>query len=87
MDITRSKCCRRLTFVNVASCPHCGKAFSPGTLQSKALAEDKEFNKKINALFLAVLVALAAMSIFIFSQYPAKPTAASYPDHVLKSLR
>ena len=84
MDITKSTCCRRLTFVNVASCPHCGNAFPAGALQDKAIAEVKAFNRNINALFLAVLVALAAVSIFIFWQRPSKPLAVSHADHVLK---
>ena len=82
MDITRSNCCHRLSFVNLASCPHCGKACSPGTLQSQARAEDKTFNKKVYALFLAVFVTLALASIFILSQYPTNAPAASHIEHV-----
>ena len=83
MDITRSMCCHRLSFVNLVSCPHCGKAFSPGTLKSQALAEDKSFNKKVYALFVAAFVVLAAVSIFVLSQRPSKPVAASHLEHVL----
>jgi hypothetical protein len=82
MDITKSTCCRRLSFVNAVSCPHCGQAFPPGTLKAKALAEDKAFNKKVYVLFLAALVALAAVSIFILSQHPSKPPAAGHLEHV-----
>ena len=81
MDITRSMCCHRLSFVNLVSCPHCGKTFSPGTLQSQARAEDKAFNKKVYALFLAVFVVLAVWSIFIFSRQPA----ARHLEHALNN--
>lgn len=83
MDINRSTCCHRLSFVNLVSCPHCGKAFLSGTLKSQALAEDKLFNKKVYALFLAVFVFLAVASIFILSQQSAKPPAASHLEHLL----
>ena len=83
MDITRSVCCHRLSFVNLASCPHCGKAFSAGTLQSQARAEDKAFNNKVYVLFLAVFVALTVVSIFILSQQPTRPPATSHLEHAL----
>ena len=82
MDITKSTCCRRLSFVNAVSCPHCGEAFQPGTLRAKALAEDKAFNRKVYALFLAAFVVLAAVSIFILSQHPSKPTDAGHLQYV-----
>ena len=82
MDITRSVCCHRLSFVDLVSCPHCGKAFSAGMLQSQARAEDKAFNKKVYALFLAVFVVLAVVSIFILSQHVTSPPAASRIEHV-----
>ena len=58
MDITKSLCCRRLCFSNAASCPHCGEPFQPGALKAKAVAENKAFEMKALALFLAALVAL-----------------------------
>src|ERR1043165_327596 len=83
MDITRSKCCHRLSFVNLASCPHCGKAFSPGMLQSQARAEHKAFNKQVYAVFLAAFVVLAVVSIFLLAQQQTKPPAASHLERVL----
>ena len=83
MDITRSTCCHRLSFVNLVLCPHCGKTFLPGLLKSKALAEDKAFNKKLNALFLSVFVALALVSVFLLLQHPAKSPAVSHLEQVL----
>lgn len=71
MDITKSTCCNRLSFVNAILCPHCGKAFQPGTLKAKAVAEDKAFNRKAYGLLFAAFVALVAVSIFILSQHPS----------------
>ena len=71
MDITKSTCCNRLTFINVILCPHCGKAFQSETLKGKAVAEDKAFNRKTYGLFLAAFVALVAVSTFILSQHPS----------------
>ena len=82
MDITRSTCCRRLSFVNRASCPHCGQAFLPGTLQARAVAEDRAFNQKVYGLFLVVFIALAAVSVFILLQHPAKSPAVSHLEHI-----
>lgn len=86
MDITRSACCRRLSFVNLASCPHCGKAFPPATLKAKGLAEDKAFNRKVRALFLAVFVVWAVVSIFILAQHVSKQPAANKLEHLPASL-
>jgi hypothetical protein len=82
MDITRSACCHRLSFVNLVSCPHCGKAFTPGTLKARALAENKAFSKKIYALFLVAFIALAAVSIFIVSQHPSSSPAVSHLEPI-----
>lgn len=83
MDMTKSTCCHRLSFVNLASCPHCGKGFSPGELKSKARAEDKAFDKKIYALFLAVFIVLAVVSIVILSQHASNLPAASHTSNRL----
>jgi len=56
MGLTRSLCCRRLCFTSTASCPHCGKAFQPGALNAKAVAEDKAFDKKFHILFLVMFL-------------------------------
>ena len=58
MDITKSTCCRRRSFINLVSCPHRGNAFPAGTRKAKAFAEDKAFNRKGYALFLAALLIL-----------------------------
>jgi hypothetical protein len=82
MDIIKSTCCRRLSFVNALSCPHCGEAFPTGALKAKALAEDKAFNRRVYVLFLAAFLALAAVSILILSQRPAKPAPESHLQYV-----
>lgn len=65
MDLTKSLCCRRLCFTNAASCPHCGKAFQPGALKAKAVAEDKAFDRKAHALFLATFLVLPVVIFFV----------------------
>ena len=65
MDLTKSLCCRRLCFANAASCPHCGKAFQPGALKAKAVAEDKAFDRKAHALFLAAFLVLPVVMFFV----------------------
>jgi hypothetical protein len=64
MGLTKSLCCHRLCFTNVDSCPHCGRAFPPGTLKAKAVAEDKAFDRKAHVLFLAAF-ALAAVLVLV----------------------
>jgi hypothetical protein len=52
----------------VASCPHCGKPFQSGTLRAKAVAEEKAFDRKANVLFLAALVVVPAVLLFVHFQ-------------------
>jgi len=65
MRLTRSSCCRRLCFTNAASCPHCGKAFQPGSLDKKAAKEDKAFDQRSHVLFLAAFLVLPVVLFFI----------------------
>jgi hypothetical protein len=65
MDLTKSLCCHRLCFTNAASCPHCGKAFQPGALKAKAVAEGKAFELKARALFLVAFLAVPAVLLLI----------------------
>jgi hypothetical protein len=65
MRLTRSFCCRRLSFSNAASCPHCGKGFPPGSLDAKATQEDKAFDQRSHALFLIAFLVLPLMPFFI----------------------
>jgi hypothetical protein len=68
MDLTKSPCCHRLCFTDTASCPHCGKAFQPGALQAKAVAEDRAFGRKAHALFLVAFLAVPAMLLLVHFQ-------------------
>lgn len=70
MNLTKSLCCRRISFTNAASCPHCGKAFQAGTLKAKAVAEDKAFNRNAHVLFIIAFVVLPAVLFFLqFQNY------------------
>ena len=68
MNLTKSLCCHRLCFTNLASCPHCGRPFQSGTLRAKAVAEEKAFDTKANVLFLAALVVVPALLLFVHFQ-------------------
>jgi hypothetical protein len=65
MRLTRSLCCRRLCFTNAASCPHCGKAFQPGSLDEKSVGEDKAFDQRSHVRFLVAFLVLPVVLIFI----------------------
>jgi hypothetical protein len=65
MGLTKSLCCHRLCFTNAASCPHCGKALQPGMLKAKAVAEDKAFDRRAHALFLAAFLAVPAVLLLV----------------------
>ena len=65
MGLTRSLCCHRLSFTDAAFCPSCGKTFQPGALQAKAIAEEKAFSMKANALFLGAFLTLLGVLTFV----------------------
>lgn len=65
MDITKSFCCRRLCLTNALSCPHCGKGFQPGSLEAKAVAENKAFDRKLLVTFLAVFLIFPPALFFL----------------------
>jgi len=65
MNITRSLCCRRLSFTNAVSCPHCSKAFPQGELDAKSATEERVFNRKAYGLFVATLVVIV-VTLFVF---------------------
>jgi len=68
MDLTKSLCCRRLSFISTSSCPHCGEPFQPGALKAKAAAEDKAFQMKARVLFLAAFLVLPP-ALFLVQGY------------------
>jgi hypothetical protein len=65
MNLTSSLCCRRLSFTNESSCPHCGRTFPPGTLEAKAVAENKAFDRKSHILFIIAFLAFPAVLFFL----------------------
>ena len=65
MRLTRSLCCRRLCFTNAAACPFCGKAFQPGSLDEKAVREEKAFDHRSYLLFLVAFLVLPVVLVLI----------------------
>jgi hypothetical protein len=61
MSLTSCPYCFRQCFTDAASCPSCERAFQPGVLQALAVAKEKAFSRKADALFLTVLVILLAV--------------------------
>ena len=56
MGLTQCPICRRRCFTDAASCPNCFQTFRAGLLQEFAVAEEKAFSVKTNALFLSLFV-------------------------------
>ena len=52
MSLTHCPDCRRLCFVDSASCPRCEVSFRPGALGAAAVAEEESFMRKGSVLFL-----------------------------------
>ncbi len=61
MSLTHCPDCRRLCFVDSASCPSCAVSFRPGALRDAAAAEEKSFRRRSNVMFLIPLVAALAV--------------------------
>ena len=69
MSLTQCPKCRRRCFTDAASCPNCFQTFRPGLLRSYAVAEEKVFSDKANALFLSLFVIW--LSVLMFFQLQA----------------
>ena len=65
MSLTLCPHCRRHCFTDAASCPSCGHAFQAGALQAQAVAEEKAFSKRANALFFSALLTLLGVLLFV----------------------
>ena len=52
MSLTHCPDCRRLCFVDSASCPSCAVSFRPGALRAAAAAETKSFMRTSSIMFL-----------------------------------
>ena len=64
MSLTQCPNCRRRCFTDAASCPNCFQVFRPGLLHEYAVAEEKAFSERTNALFLSLFVISLAVLIF-----------------------
>ena len=64
MILTHCPNCSRRCFDDVASCPNCLRTFQPGLLRASAVAEEKAFSAKTNALFLSLFVIWVAVLMF-----------------------
>jgi len=64
MSLTHCHNCSRRCFTDAASCPSCLQSFQPGVLQASAVAEEKAFSAKTNALFLSLFVIWVAVLMF-----------------------
>ena len=64
MSLTQCPNCRRRCFTDAGSCPNCFRTFRPGVLQAYAVAEEKAFSVKTNALFLSLFVIWLAVLMF-----------------------
>ena len=66
MSLTHCHDCRRLCFVDSASCPSCEVSFKPGALRTAATAEEKSFRRKCGILFLIPFIStLAALAVVL----------------------
>jgi hypothetical protein len=66
MSLTHCPDCRRLCFVDSASCPTCLRTFRPGVLRDAAAAEEKSFRRRGNLMFLVPFIgALAALAVVL----------------------
>jgi len=64
MSLTHCPNCNRRCFTDAASCPNCLQTFRPGLLQASAVAEEKAFSTKTNALFFSLFVIWVAVLVF-----------------------
>ena len=69
MSLTLCPYCQRLCFTDSASCPGCSHTFQAGVLQAQAVAEEKAFSRKANALFLSAF--LMVLGVLLFFQLQA----------------
>jgi hypothetical protein len=64
MSLIQCPNCHRRCFTDAAACPNCLQTFQPGLLQASAVAEEKAFSAKTNALFLSLFVIWFAVLMF-----------------------
>jgi hypothetical protein len=65
VSLTHCPDCRRLCFVDSASCPSCAVSFRPGALRDAAASDERSFRRRSNIMFLipfaGALLALAVV--------------------------
>ena len=64
MSLTHCPNCSRRCFTDAASCPNCLQTFQPDLFHAAAVAEEKAFSTKTNALFLSLFVIWVAVLMF-----------------------
>jgi uncharacterized membrane protein YvbJ len=64
MSLTQCPNCGLRCFTDAASCTKCFLPFNPGVLQAYAVAEEKSFSVKTNALFLSLFLIWLAVLLF-----------------------
>ena len=64
MSLIQCPNCHRRCFTDAAACPNCLQTFQPGLLQASAVAEEKAFSAKTNALILSLFVMWVAVLMF-----------------------
>lgn len=64
MSLTQCPDCRRRCFTDATSCTKCFLTFKPGMLQAYAVADEKSFSVKTNALFLTLFLIWLAVLVF-----------------------
>ena len=69
MSLTHCPNGSRRCFSDAASCPNCLQTFQPGLLHASAVAEEKAFSAKTDALFLSLF--LIWVAVLMFSQLQA----------------
>jgi hypothetical protein len=75
MSLTRCPDCRHLSFVDALSCPTCLRAFRPGALRAQAAAEERSFRIKYGTIYLAVVLTMVALLLFVALRGGAGPVS------------
>lgn len=75
MSLTQCPRCHRRCFTDAASCPNCFQTFQVGQLHAYAVAEEKAFSAKANALFFSLFVIWGAVMLFFQLQVYLDGTA------------
>lgn len=75
MSLTKCPDCHHLSFVDAASCPTCLRTFRPGALRAQAAAEERSFRIRYGTIYLAVLMSVIALLLFVALRGGAGPVS------------